>query len=57
MKNYNQKPNFYAFARRLSAHCEQDESYEILSKTKEGKAYRLKDELMGVTKVDYDDFN
>jgi P4 family phage/plasmid primase-like protien len=46
LNNYNQKPNFYAFARRLAAHCEQDENYEILEKTREGRAYRLKDELI-----------
>jgi P4 family phage/plasmid primase-like protien len=45
MKNYNQKPNFYAFSRRLAAHCDQDDSYETV-KTREGKAYRLRDEVM-----------
>jgi len=46
LNNYSQKVNFYTFARRLSAHCDQDESYEILEKTREGKAYRLTEELL-----------
>jgi P4 family phage/plasmid primase-like protien len=46
LKNYSQKINFYAFARRLSAHCDQDDNYEILEKTREGKAYRIKEEAL-----------
>jgi hypothetical protein len=47
LNNYIQKPNSFAFARRAAAHCEQDSKYEILEKTREGRAYRLTDEAIG----------
>lgn len=46
MNNYHQKINSFAFSRRVAAHCEQDEHYEILEKTREGKAYLLTEETI-----------
>jgi P4 family phage/plasmid primase-like protien len=45
LQNYTQKINFLAFSRRVSAHCSQDNRYEVLSK-REGKGYRLTDEFI-----------
>jgi P4 family phage/plasmid primase-like protien len=56
MKNYPQKTNFYAFSRRLAAHCAQDDKYETTT-TREGKGYRLKDEFADSLKDEAEDDN
>ncbi len=46
MSNFPVKVNCFAFARRVAAHCEQDEKYEVLDRSRDGRAYRLKEEVL-----------
>jgi P4 family phage/plasmid primase-like protien len=54
LNNYHQRTNFYNFSRRLAAHCEQDDNYEIIT-TKNGKTYRLKEAVIDAQPVINDD--
>jgi hypothetical protein len=55
LQNYTQKINFLAFSRRVAAHCVQDDKYEITT-TREGKAYRLKEEVVKSHQKDAQDW-
>jgi hypothetical protein len=55
MNNFPLRINNYAFSRRVAAHCEQDHHYEILEKTREGRVYLLKEDVVETMKITNDD--
>jgi P4 family phage/plasmid primase-like protien len=59
MNNFPLRINNYAFSRRVAAHCEQDSNYEIIEKTRDGKVYLLREdvvETMTITNEEDDNF-